>query len=207
MMGGTAPKLRVELARPEDFLARVLPNGRLGSLAFDGVPPAPVGRTVRLVVEVREPTVRVFNVRVRVAWATHKPTAAFGVEFIQEDLGGRARLLAFASNNIPPSAFRREERISVALSVVVRQGRRASNEALVDLSYGGAFVRTKEPLAPGTEVELSLRPPLSLSRIKLPGRVAWVRNGTQAGMGVTFGDLDPRQILRLGALMAKLRQD
>ena len=69
---------------------------------------------------------------------------------------------------------------------------RASHETCGDVSRGGAFVRTSEPLGPGRRVLLELQLPNG-SQVEAIGRVAWTRRTLssgqphpQAGVGVEF---------------------
>jgi len=102
----------------------------------------------------------------------------------------------------PPQ--RRFERVSVEMSVRLstidpepdpRTGRpffRASRELCANLSKGGAYIRTGEPLSPGRRVLVEIELPQG-GAIEAVGRVAWSRKilGTQgkvegSGVGVEF---------------------
>ena len=70
---------------------------------------------------------------------------------------------------------------------------------ITDLSALGVFVHTGTPHAPGTQLNLSFRPPGGL-QIDVEGRVIWVNRprtgaseGGNPGMGVQFVDLTPPQ--------------
>ena len=69
---------------------------------------------------------------------------------------------------------------------------RASQETCVNVSRGGAFVRTTEPLLPGRRLLLELRLPNGRA-IEAIGRVAWSKRSMEpdatpepAGIGVEF---------------------
>jgi uncharacterized protein (TIGR02266 family) len=69
---------------------------------------------------------------------------------------------------------------------------RASQERCANLSRGGVFVRTSEPLAPGRRILLELHLP-SGDPLEAIGRVAWTRrimsphaSESEAGIGVEF---------------------
>ncbi len=69
---------------------------------------------------------------------------------------------------------------------------RASQETCGDVSRGGAFVRTAEPLGPGRRVLLELQLPNG-AQVEAIGRVAWTRRTLSsgqphpdAGVGVEF---------------------
>ena len=69
---------------------------------------------------------------------------------------------------------------------------RALQETCANVSRGGAFVRTNEPLAPGRRVLLELSLP-SGAQVETVGRVAWTKrvitpDGSEAdsGIGIEF---------------------
>ena len=69
---------------------------------------------------------------------------------------------------------------------------RASQEHSANLSRGGVFVRTSEPLAPGRRILLELHLP-GHDSLEAIGRVAWTRrvmsphqNESEAGIGIEF---------------------
>jgi len=63
----------------------------------------------------------------------------------------------------------------------------------VDLSKGGIFISTPEPLGEGSEINLSLHLP-GKKTLDLKGKVRWVRqdeqDGERAGMGIEFEEID-----------------
>jgi len=59
-----------------------------------------------------------------------------------------------------------------------------------DVSVGGMFVETKNPVPFGGEVVIHLRLPQAREELTLPGVVRWVRDG---GMGVQFGNLGAKE--------------
>ncbi|GMU60844.1 MAG: hypothetical protein AMXMBFR34_26070 [Myxococcaceae bacterium] len=196
------------VGQPHELAERYYPNGKLGGLALDGKAPGPLGLHVELTVRVRKPA-RSFVVRGQLAWARHKAprgqTAAYGVDFLPEDDATRVRLLAFARNEVHPEATRLEQRLQVELPVRLVHEGTTRREYLADLSSGGAFVRTWNPLQPGEQVELSVRPPLSFFGLTLKGRVAWTRTtGAHPGMGIEFVEEGGEARDRVERLLAKL---
>lgn len=179
---------------PGDLLARYYPNGKLGGLSVNGQPPGALGEFVRLTVRVRKPP-REFVFDAQIAWARRKPSKqlheCYGVDFRAEDDATIGRMLAFARNEVSPESTRLERRIQLELPIKLLHGKTSRKERLADLSHGGAFVRTWDPIDVGEIVELVVRPPASLFSLHLKGRVAWVRRvGDAAGMGIEFYDLD-----------------
>ncbi len=70
---------------------------------------------------------------------------------------------------------------------------------MTDLSQGGAYVTTEQPLPPGTEVRLEIRPP---GQVGMEVAATVVRDD-EAGMGVRF-HLDEAGEARLADLMARM---
>ncbi|MEW5742940.1 MAG: PilZ domain-containing protein [Myxococcota bacterium] len=201
-------RVTLTVGQPHELAERYYPNGKLGGLAVDGKAPGPLGLRVELTVRVKKPA-RSFEVMGQLAWARHKAprgqSAAFGVDFLPEDDATRVRLLAFARNEVNAEATRLEQRLQVELPVRLVHRGTTRREFLADLSSGGAFVRTWDPLQPGEQVELSVRPPLSFFGLTLKGRVAWARTtGAHPGMGIEFDDKGLEARDRVEKLLAKL---
>lgn len=110
---------------------------------------------------------------------------------------------------------RRHPRITAALPVRVSTieperdpwtGRpffRATQEHCANVSRGGAFVRTAEPLAPGRRILIELQLPNG-APLEAIGRVAWTRrimspneSETEAGIGIEFLGAAPEQFSAL----------
>ena len=204
-------KLTLELRRPKDLLERVLPNGQLGGLVLEGTLPSALGTRVPLTVRFAEPAERHFKVEVQLAWVRHKGSAAlnlkegYGVDFVAEDTAGRDRLLAYAREELATASSRSDVRIFTNLPVKIRHDGRVRKESLIDLSEGGAFVRTGMFLPVGAVLDFAVRPPRSLRSIRVRGRVAWLRKtGDARGFGVEFVYDDPRQAIRVRKLVERL---
>jgi uncharacterized protein (TIGR02266 family) len=73
-----------------------------------------------------------------------------------------------------------------------------------NVSDGGMFVSTPEPISPGTELNLSLTLPDG-GIIVLKGLVRWTKeesdDGSPAGMGVQFTSLNPEAEKMLKSLL------
>ncbi|MHB8878537.1 MAG: PilZ domain-containing protein, partial [Myxococcaceae bacterium] len=187
------------------------PNGKLGGLTVDGPLPGALGQRCALVVRAASPATRHFNVRGQLAWARHKGSRGlkecFGIDFLAEDDAGRQRLLSFAREEVQPTGSRFEERLYTDLPVTISNAGRVRKEVLFDLSQGGAFVRTALPAPVGTHLAFDMRPPLSLTRLRLKGRVAWVRlTGPARGMGVQFLFDNAAQAERVLKLLRRLER-
>src|SRR4051794_30454566 len=82
-----------------------------------------------------------------------------------------------------------------------------------NVSVGGVFVRTDEPLPPGTALAMELLDGTPEKPLKITGRVAGVVNAEQArrlgraaGMGVMFDPMDLATQARVEKLVGGLRQ-
>lgn len=201
--------MALEVQHARDVLTRTYPNGRLGGVRVEGALPAPTGSLVQLVVKVKEPAERTFKVQGQIAWARHQTMngmkECFGVDFVTQDETGRDRMLAFASDRVPVDATRYQERVETDLKVKITHGGILRKETLIDLSEGGAFVRSRLPLPVGSEVKFELRPPMSLRTITLEGKVAWLRRtGDHRGYGLEFTTASAREADRIRKLLDKL---
>lgn len=204
---GALLQTELKVASPAELAGRYYPNGRLGGLSIAGRPPGVLGERVRLLVQIGRPA-RQFEVQGQLGWVRHKAgpgqPASFGVDFLPEDDATRVRLLAFSRQELDGSFTRVEQRQQVALPVRVMHAGQQRKEHLADLSTGGAFVRTWNPLPVGAQVQVYLRPPLALTGFEVQGHVVWVRRvGDHAGMGLAF-DGDDAAKTRLEKLLARL---
>jgi len=125
------------------------------------------------------------------------------------------------AHETPEPPQRRHPRVPVTLAVRVstidpevdpRTGRpcfRASREVCANLSRGGLFLRTAEPIAPGRRVLVELHFPDG-SPLEAVGRVAWTRrvlggdaaHRPQIGVGVEFLGASPDQLDALESFLA-----
>ncbi|MFI5290361.1 MAG: TIGR02266 family protein [Polyangia bacterium] len=84
---------------------------------------------------------------------------------------------------------RQHPRVPVSLTVSYPSKGALAQDLISDLSPGGVFIRTSQPLPIGTEIELQVvlgdeEPPIGVR-----GKVVWLRSGqaaTQEGMGIRF---------------------
>lgn len=197
----------LDVASPAEILGRYFPNGKLGGLTVDGPSPSALGQLVELVVRVAQPP-REFNLRGQLSWARHRGSRqlkeCFGIDFLAHDDSSQ-RLLAFARQDLGAHATRGEPRLTTELAVRITHNGFVRREFLADLSPGGAFVRSGNPLPVGEQAQLLLRPPGALTSMTLNSRVTWVRStGSAPGMGLMFLDEDPKLRQRLDKLLSRL---
>lgn len=205
--------LRLELLvdGPEALRARLYPDGLLGGLILSGPLPGTLGQRCEVRVQVAGLAERHFTVQGLLAWARHQYSVSmppsFGVAFVREDAGARARLVGYANQAVEPEAARGAQRLEIQIAATLEHEGKSRAEVLSNVSEGGVFVQTRLLLPPGSHVQLAFRPPGSLLKARFNGLVAWVRSqGEAPGFGVAFNLRDQRQALRLRRLVARLNK-
>lgn len=92
-------------------------------------------------------------------------------------------------------ADRRQPRLPISLEVAYRTAGAFLVSYSVNLSKGGIFIETAEPLPPGETMTLKFDVP-GVGPLEVEGVVAWVRTGDEGGlpdgMGIQFETLDAR---------------
>src|SRR5579864_3480994 len=92
-------------------------------------------------------------------------------------------------------ADRRLPRLPISLEVAYRTAGAFLVSYSVNLSKGGIFLETSQPLEPGESVSLKFEVP-GEGPLEVEGVVAWVRTddptGLPNGMGIQFAELDAR---------------
>ncbi len=94
-----------------------------------------------------------------------------------------------------PKGKRQHLRTLVALKVAYRSKGDLQKDLVTDLSPGGLFIRTSKPLAIGTEIELEVTVGDDEPPMHIRGKVMWLRDRLEPGMGIQFtGVLGPMLI-------------
>ncbi len=204
---GGSLAVTLDVVWPADVLGRVYPNGRQGGLTMEGPAPGALGSWIDLTVKVARPS-REFFIKTQLAWARHVGSRilreSYGLDFAERDEAA-ARLLAFARQELDAEATRLHPRVVTDLPVRVSHAGLARREFLADISLGGAFVRTGNPLPAGTTCDISVRPPRMVQSLILPSRVVWDRSeGKAPGMGVEFLHPDVESTDRLSRVLRAL---
>jgi hypothetical protein len=102
-----------------------------------------------------------------------------------EELEGFFRENCGAPESVPLFARREHVRRPVQLQIEFRRGDGSTTDGTIsDLSGGGAYVETIQPLAPGQHTILRIFDAVAGREWRLGAAVAWTRWG--AGMGVRF---------------------
>jgi type IV pilus assembly protein PilZ len=113
--------------------------------------------------------------------------------------------------NKPRVEQRRSPRVRHSLPVVYRTISGFLTDWTTNISRGGLFLRTEEPLPVGTRVKLLLSLPDMPAPFELMAQVVRVHepgrgNGEERGMGLEFVDVGEEKQAQLEHFVEKLRQ-
>lgn len=88
---------------------------------------------------------------------------------------------------------RKNERVKKWVKSEVHSDEHITFSSSVDLSRGGIFISTPEPLSNGSEVSLSIHLP-EHGEVEIKGIVKWIRSdetgSDKAGMGIEFVNIN-----------------
>jgi len=108
--------------------------------------------------------------------------------YMNEHASAQQILPALAPHLFPDNFNRRASpRIKVRVPVSFRSGTTLIGATTLEVGRGGLAIRTMEPLANGTALQVSFRLPGNAEEIDAFGRVAW--SDRKVGMGVQFESL------------------
>jgi uncharacterized protein (TIGR02266 family) len=118
-------------------------------------------------------------------------------------------LLAYEFGHKPPLRAGRDRALRVPTHLKVSYGD-AGSATTENLSEGGLFVKTGEPLAPGTPLRLAIdagggEPPIELDAVVVWRRELGNRDGP-AGFGVEFRNLEADEFAALARLLERSLQ-
>jgi len=106
----------------------------------------------------------------------------------------------------PADPRRRDERVGAVVQLEYRSASHLLVSYCTNLSRGGLFVPSPDPLPPGARLSLSLTVPGDSAPIELQAEVRWVRQFDAlegpAGMGLAFEDIDEVLGDRVDAIVA-----
>ena len=110
-----------------------------------------------------------------------------------------------------PNNNRREMRQPITLKIKFKSGSldQFIERYSVDVSRGGIFIRTKEPLQVGTQLKFEFQLQDSSALISGEGTVVWIREhdpnrtGVAPGMGVRFDKVAPASATVLDQILAE----
>jgi len=108
--------------------------------------------------------------------------------YMNEHAGAQQILPALAPHLFPDNFNRRAgARIKVRIPVSFRAGTILTGATTLEVGRGGLAIRTMDPLATGTALQVTFRLPGAPDEIDAFGRVAW--SDRKVGMGVQFESL------------------
>jgi type IV pilus assembly protein PilZ len=110
-----------------------------------------------------------------------------------------------------PKFVRKSERLQHELLVAYRTVGSFITDWAVNISRGGMFINTRNPMAIGTVVKLKISLPDAAFPFDLTGKVIRVQpfsaGGDMSGMGIEFVDIDEEKALRLERFVDVLRRE
>ena len=105
--------------------------------------------------------------------------------------------------------FRRHGRFPIRLKVGLRKlperGTRDVEAQTENLGFGGIFVVMEPALPTGTRMLVAISMVTAWEPLRIPSTVRWVREparGVRAGMGLSFDQLTPEQVVAIYRLIA-----
>lgn len=105
---------------------------------------------------------------------------------------------------------RKEERIPAEIEVKYSTGESFVADWTTNISRGGMFIRTLNPLPPGTRVRISFSIPESQEEIKAEGIVRWKADPSDPvvipGMGIEIINMDEKSRKNLDEFLKKILQ-
>jgi uncharacterized protein (TIGR02266 family) len=111
--------------------------------------------------------------------------AAMHVSYINEHAGTPLILPALAPHLFPDSFNRRTSpRVAIGVPVTYRSGTTLTGAVTLDVGKGGLAIRTMNPLAKDSPVQVRFKLPGIAVEIEANGQVAW--SDRKVGMGVQF---------------------
>ncbi len=131
---------------------------------------------------------------------------ALGIGGYVNEHAATPQILPALAPHLFPDNFNRRASPRVALGVPVsyRAGQTIAGAVTLDVGKGGLAIRTMNPLALGTEVQLKFRLPNASEDIDAAGRVAWTDR--KVGMGVQFDRVAPDDQTAIDAFVDDHRQ-
>ncbi len=93
---------------------------------------------------------------------------------------------------------RKEERFARNIKSEVHSQDGLTFSTSADLSQGGMFISTPEPLKEGAEISLRMYIPGNEEPVDIKGRVRWIREdddeSRKSGMGIEFIGMSPEEM-------------
>ncbi|MGD2272678.1 MAG: PilZ domain-containing protein [Desulfobacterales bacterium] len=123
----------------------------------------------------------------------------------EEQLALLVHLKELSSDELPEKTITLDERLSprkpCKLTVDYQSQDNAHTEHILDISTGGVFIETTEPIDVGQEIKLTFAFPDSPDALKVSGEIVW-RN--PKGIGVKFIDMTQQQVDKIKTYTADI---
>jgi type IV pilus assembly protein PilZ len=111
----------------------------------------------------------------------------------------------------PPHERRRHLRARISLKVTYFSAKSFVSNYIFNLSAGGLFIKTKNPLSPGEKLKLKIFLPDKQKELELFSEVIWIRKEEQVtpkgtyppGMGVKFLNPSTEDIKRIISVLSQ----
>ncbi len=201
------PALQLSFTTREAFLACYFHQGPVGGLFIPGVLNLGPGTEVTMNLVFKSDD-RTLQTRGIVRWTRTRPAknlpAGTGIELLASERRTRDLLLDFAHGRLVTWVRARAQRWPIAMTVRYQTESVLLTDLTDDISVGGLFIHTDEPLAVGTKLRLKLKAPGQWFSLTIQGEVAWRQAEGRRGIGVHFLPANPREQQRIDRLIARL---
>ncbi len=87
-------------------------------------------------------------------------------------------------------------RVSTTIEIIFKEPRSFCRAYMLNVSNGGLFIKTEEPLSLDSKVIIKLKLPEDKEEMEIMGRVVWTnpkgrKNSFPKGMGIQFFEISP----------------
>ncbi|MEO1481617.1 MAG: TIGR02266 family protein [Myxococcota bacterium] len=199
--------IQLRLPNRTAFLKLFFHEGQIGSIFVPGATEARPGDQVRLGVFFEEEQ-RTFRVRGSVRWKrltkSKRLPVGMAVEVDRADSDALNLILEFA-NGREVSYTQRNPRVPAQIQIHYATGSVFLTDVTEDVSNGGVFLRTQEPLEVGDTLRLKLKLPGDFFSVRVGGEVAWVRQ-EPPGAGIRFTFESDKAQSRVERIVQELRK-
>lgn len=178
-----------------------------GGVFVAGSSELPIGAIVTVTIEFPLDS---FRLRGKVAWRRLRPghrkglEAGIGVAFLPDQAVAVKRLLGYAQHNPEHLTIRLDRRVPMKLKVRYDSFLSLARDFVQDGSLGGLRISSPTPPPVGQPVVLYLRPPRTLTPLRLVGQVVWRKSeGEDPCFGVRFTGTSLRDRKRVERLFLR----
>lgn len=115
-------------------------------------------------------------------------------------LARRLRKMTTVASNL---AGRKTERVENMLEVVYETTEQFYKAYSTNIGGGGLFIKTRDLLPVETTVSLKITLPDEKEPVQTAGKIIWLRETEEKGMGVQFVNLNSKDEIKINALLRK----